>query len=520
MKTKKHLLALLLSFALILSILTGCASDGGSSSQSVDPSERSTATDGTGGSDSPGINFDEPPYEINFLYWVASEGANQQKVAEAVSELALRELNMSVNLIPMTIGTYFAQISLMLAANESLDLFPVMSNNFSTYIESQYIVNMHDYLQYAPDAMRVLGSDALVADIGGFLTGFTQMKERAYPAGLIVRKDIFEELGYSVSDFDVNVNDYSSFDKLTEMFANVKENYPGMIPFDGSSIMGLQVGSYIDNMGSNFGVLENYGQTTTVTNWFESDQFRIFCEIARDWFVNGYSSSDIAVNQDSGEIKMMAGNCFSYMSNVKPNTDVEKLAQTGYEVVVIPVSEVMKYTGAVTAAVYSIANASKDPAKAMQFLNWTYVNGEFNDLINWGIEGEDWIRTPEGLAAYPPGVDANSVGYHNNFGWIYPNQFAGTPWEGNPIDIWQQYEIYNSNLMVSESYGFTFDSTPVFNEEAMLNTVFDQYSDDVAFGAVEIEPALKAFNDALYAAGLQRVIDEKQKQLDDWLANR
>ena len=37
-------------------------------------------------------------------------------------------------------------------------------------------------------------------------------------------------------------------------------------------------------------------------------------------------------NQDSGEIKMKAGNTFSYITNVKPNTNVEKLAQTGYEV--------------------------------------------------------------------------------------------------------------------------------------------------------------------------------------------
>ncbi|WP_369523751.1 DUF3502 domain-containing protein [Neglectibacter timonensis] len=29
---------------------------------------------------------------------------------------------------------------------------------------------------------------------------------------------------------------------------------------------------------------------------------------------------------------------------------------------------------------------------------------------------------------------------------------------------------------------------------------------------------MKEFNDALYAAGLQTVMDEKQRQLDAWLA--
>ena len=55
-------------------------------------------------------------------------------------------------------------------------------------------------------------------------------------------------------------------------------------------------------------------------------------------------------------------------------------------------------------------------------------------------------------------------------------------------------------------------------EEAQLNSVFEQYKKDVAFGAVDTESGLKEFNDALYAAGLQTVMDEKQRQLDAWLA--
>jgi putative aldouronate transport system substrate-binding protein len=467
-----------------------------------------------------GLNFDEPPYEVNFLYHVVAEGPNQGKVQEAVNALTLKELNMKVKLMPMTMGTYWNQIAMMLAANEPLDLFPVRANYFSTYIESQYVVNMADYLEYAQDAIRVLGDDAFTGYIGDFLIGFGQMKERGYPAGLVVRKDIFEELGYKLSDFSVTTDDYASFNQITELFARVKQKYPAMICFDGTSIMARQNLSYMDNLGSDFGVLENYGQTTTVTNWFESEQYKKFCLIAREWFQKGYSSTDIAVNTDSGELKMKAGNCFSFITNVKPNTDVEKLAQTGYEVVVIPLGRAMKNTNAVNAALYSIANASKNPAKAMQFLNWAYTSGEFMDLINWGIKGEDWIETPEGLAAYPEGVNATNVGYHNDFGFIYPNQFAGHPWVGNPPDIWDRYRQYNAGLLVSKAFGFTFDSTPVATEEAQLNTVLEEYRNDLAFGVVDIESRLKEFNKALYGAGLQRVIDEKQKQLDAWLSKR
>ena len=461
----------------------------------------------------------EDPYVINYLYMVSFEGADQAAVSEAVNELTMKELNMKVNLIPMTFGTYFSQINLMLTSGEDLDIFPTFSTNFSTYIEAQYIVNLADYLDEIQDAVAVLGDDAFTGYIGDFLVGLGQMKERAYPAGLVVRKDIFEELGYKVEDFSVTTDDYTSFAQIGELFAKVKEKYPDMTCLDGTSIMGLQEYSYMDNLGSNFGVLEDYGQTTTVTNWFEGVQYRNFCLIARDWFQKGYLSTDIAVNTDSGEIKMKAGNCFSFITNVKPNTNIEKLAQTGYDVVVIPLSSVMKTTNAVNALLLSISSASKDPAKAAQFMNWTYTSQEFNDLINWGVEGKDWVLTEDGLAAYPEGVTAATSGYHNDFGFAYPNQFAGHPWVGNAPDIWEQYATYNAGMMVSKAYGFTFDSTPVATEEALLNTVFEQYKKDMAFGAVDVESKLAEFNAALYDAGLQTVIDEKQSQLDAWLAS-
>lgn len=511
----KKILSLTMAALILVSVFAACGSGNSSSSTTSTTSTESSEASETG------VNFDEEPYEINFMYMVAQEGSGQEAVNKAVNELTLKELNMTVNMMPMTFGTYNSQIAMILAANEPLDVLPIMFNQVPTYIESQYIVNANDYSQYITDIISVMGEeDAYAGTVGDFLVGFTQMKERSYPAGLVVRKDIFEELGYSVDDFNVTVDDMASFDKITEMFAKVKEAYPDMVAFDGTSVMGLQTMSYRDTLGENmgFGSLENYGQTTTVTNYYESQQFIDFCNIGREWFTKGYSSQDVAVNTDSGEIKMKAGNTFSYMTNVKPNTDIEKLAQTGYEVVVIPCSERVKTTNAVTALLLGVANASKDKTKAFQFLNWTYTSKEFNNLINWGIEGTDWVETADGLAAYPDGVDAVSVGYHNDFGFAYPNQFAGTPWEGNPTDIWEQYEVYNSETNTSEAFGFIFDPSSVANEMAQLNSVYEQYYKDLAFGAVEPSEKIDEFNKALYDAGLQKLIDTKQEQLDAWLA--
>lgn len=494
---KRRILACLMTLVLLATFVSGCGSKEAAS-----------------------VSKEEEPYTVHFLYLVAQEGADQEEVEAAVDALAMKELNMHVDLIPMTLGVYESQLPVLMASGQDLDIAPVLNRFYASFLDSEYLVNMADLLQYAPDVTELLGDEATAVKMGDFLLGLPMMKERTYQSGLVVRKDIMDELGLSAEDFDVNTDDYSSYQQITDLFAKVKEIHPEMICLDGTYIMGTQTDTYIDNVGNYFGVLEDYGRTTKITNWFESEQFKTFCDIARDWYESGYLSKDIAVNSDSGEVKMKAGNTFSFMSILKPNTAQEKESQTGYAVEIIPVSESMISTGSLSLQTYSIAAASKDPVKAMKFLNWAYTNSEFNDLINWGIEGKHWIVDDNGNAAFPEGVTLANVGYHNDFGWAYPNQFLGHPWAGNDADIWEQYEASNNSPdnIKSEAFGFMFDQVDYADEISQLNAVYEQYKKDLAFGTVEIEPTLKMFNDALYAAGLQKVMDGKQAQLDAWLA--
>lgn len=525
----KKVLGCLLVAAMITSAFSSCGNSSSntssssgsesSSSSSSSSSEAESSSETSSAAWEP--NFDEEPYTVYFQYCVAAESSGQQAVSDALNELTLKELNMNVELIPQTMGTWTTNMSMILAANEPLDLFLSGSGSFGTYIESGYVLDWGDYMDYVPDVIEGMGEDINAGYVGDFLIGFSQMKERGYQSGLIARKDIMDELGYSPDDFSITTEDYSTYEQLDELFAAVKEKYPDMIAVGGTAGLPSLIGNYNDNLGNNFGMLEDYGQSLEVVNVFEGEQYKTFCEIARRWFEAGYESADAATNQDGGETLMKAGNMFSFLTNVKPNTDVEKLAQTGYEVYVIPVAEnTFTSSMSVNAIVYSLANASEDPVKAAAFYNWCYSSEEFANLINWGVEGVDWVRTEDNLAAYPEGIDATSVSYHQDFGWAYPNQMAGLPWEGNSPDIWEQYDEYNNSLLRSKAFGFTFDPTVVTDQVAACTSVYDQYDNDLNFGAIDPETGIKQLNDALYGAGMQDIIDAKQEQLDAWLAEQ
>lgn len=461
---------------------------------------------------------DSKPYEVNFAY-LNIGGAPTQEVKDAVNELAMKELGMTVNLVPISFSDYFTKLPLMLASGDPLDVTFVFSQDFPTFINAQYLVNAADYADETKDIYELFGEDAGVGQIGDFLVGFPTAKELTSPTGLVVRKDIFDELGYSVDDFDVTAEDTSGYDKITELFADVKAAHPDMIPYDGTFSMGMQVFSYVDPLGdSGYGVLENKGQTTKVTNWYESDQYRELAEVNREWFTKGYTSQDVAVNLDEGQVKMKAGNTFSFMTFTKPDTKPEKASQTGYEVEVIPLSGYgPKSTSGSTAGLLSVVNNAKDKSKAFEFLNWAYTSGEFNDLVNFGVEGVDWVETEPGVAGYPEGKDPSSVGYHNGAGFILPNQFAGHVWSGSPANLGELYAEANAEGIPSKAYGFLFDGTSVSAELAQLNAVYEQYKKQISFGVLDPDAGLEEFNAAMYAAGLQTVMDEKQRQLDEWL---
>ena len=530
----KKILCGLLAASLAAGALVSCGSDGGSSSSSgssgtessasaSESSEESSSSSGetstASGAYTP--NFDEEPYTVHFQYLITVESGDQQLVNDKINELAMEALNMQVELIPQTMGTWQTTLPMMLAAGEPLDFFVGTSNTFGTYIESGYMNNLADYLDYMPDIVETLGDDLNACYIGDFLTGIPMMKERGNAIGICTNKAITDELGFSEDDFNITTEDYSTYEQLDALFAAVKEAYPDMQPLAGTNIMANMVSNYVDTLGNNYGVLADFGQTTTITNWFESDQYLELCKIARRWFEAGYISADAATSQDVGEQLMRMGTAFSAINNIKPNTDIERLSQVGYEVYVIPMAQTT-YVGssALSGMVYSMSSASEDPVKAAAFYNWAFSSGEFNDTINWGVEGVHWVEDENGMAAYPEGVDSTNTTYHHDFGWCYPNQFVGHPWAGNDADIWEQYDEYNASNIRSMAFGFNFDSTVVSNEISACDTVYQQYYRDLSFGAIDPEANIDAFNDALYGAGLQTIMDEKQAQLDAWLAEQ
>lgn len=91
-------------------------------------------------------------------------------------------------------------------------------------------------------------------------------------------------------------------------------------------------------------------------------------------------------------------------------------------------------------------------------------------------------------------------------------------WEGDAPDIWEQTKAENESALKSKAFGFTYDSTGVSNELAALSNVKAQYAPALGSGTVDPAETLPKFIEELKKAGIDKVIETKQEQLDKWLA--
>ena len=71
---------------------------------------------------------------------------------------------------------------------------------------------------------------------------------------------------------------------------------------------------------------------------------------------------------------------------------------------------------------------------------------------------------------------------------------------------------------ISGASGYVFNSESVSAEVAAITSVISQYNVSFSCGAINPETALDEFITALKDAGIEKVIEENQRQLNEWAA--
>ena len=154
-----------------------------------------------------------------------------------------------------------------------------------------------------------------------------------------------------------------------------------------------------------------------------------------------------------------------------------------------------------------ISSKSQNKAMAFDFLINVTFNSEMNNVITYGMEEVNYMIDENGYVQML--ADKTNVEYSPDI--IYNNPMVSLSCLTAPDEIYSRdfYSAYETAEYL-DGFGFLFDGTAI--KDTYVNVVdtimdFNPSSDN-------IEAYLNEFNQKLYNAGLQDIIDEANRQLE------
>ena len=88
--------------------------------------------------------------------------------------------------------------------------------------------------------------------------------------------------------------------------------------------------------------------------------------------------------------------------------------------------------------------------------------------------------------------------------------------QSDPDAFLSEIKEFNDSSVAAPSFGFDFDLEPVSTEVAGFGNVLDEFGKSLYTGSVDPEEYLPKLQEKLEATGIDKVIEEMQKQIDEW----
>lgn len=515
----KKLLSMLLVLAMAMSLLAGC---GGNDKGAETGNQGSDAqgTENAGSGEDATTTEDGEVYEM--VMEIINYGFNDpdlQMIQDAVNEITVPEIGVKVTFMPVPIMDMATKLGLLVSGGEKIDLVCAgLLTTPANLAAEGLLMPITDYVEQS-EALSGLAEGIIDAcKIGGEIYAYPGSTANGVQVTYFYDADLAAEYNITMPDKLETAADWDAL--FSQIKASGMEQYAISL---GDGVACENQWAAFDSLGD--GAYNAYGvvmdsKDGVVENYYATEEYKAKCEMHRDWYEKGYAVPDSNSNGYTTSDSMTQGMIFGFVSNGGTGMSPAYWSKiTGKNVQGIPVGEITTRSGDVTNFCWGVPATCENPAKVVKFLELLYTNTELANIMNYGIEGTHYV-TNEGsqIISYPEGMDASTCGY---------GSFVGTygdiskTYQREPLTDEFVASIPNymyPNAASSKYLGYSFDPSSVTTEVTAVTAVIGQYAPALDCGIVDPETMIPEFLEALEAAGMSKIIEENQKQLDLWLA--
>ena len=346
-----------------------------------------------------------------------------------------------------------------------------------------------------------------------------------------VNVTLLEKYGYTLEDVQK-----AGFYGWDEIFAKVKagEEADGSVfyPF---VFEGAVVERFVDNtpiVTGDSGLLLSYIMNAddvsqpgpygnVFVNKYATDEFKAFAAQMKKYYDAGYIDPAIAIGETATDTWRNAQNTANYLIS-------SEVSLYGYEYTTsaargIQVAYIMTHSDpyidntSVQGAMMAISANSDAPEACMKFLNLLNTDPYVMTLLNYGVEGVHYNLNDQGEAEFTDARANSYTVWTNGVG----NVTLLPPTKGQGADFQQRFAEFYGGAKKLPIYGFTFDASKVNKEIAAVANIKEAYALTLCTGAAaDVDVTLAEMLQKMDEAGMQKIVDEANAQLEAFLSGK
>lgn len=453
-----------------------------------------------------------PPYHIKW-YHVGLPRKDLSLVFEEVSKYTLKKINASVEMRIIEWENYDEELESIIASGENFDLcFTAAYCNYVQNVARGAFVELDPLIEkYGQGVAKLINPVFFKGSrIKGKLYALPANKEIAHQSALIFNKKYVDKYSFDLS----KINKLGDLDPYLK---TIKEKEPDIIPYAIESKYNNSFSLPFDRIIEGVPGALYYDNRTgyKIVNELDTPEYKEYFNILHSWHKEGYilKESYSYVRLDE---YLQNGNWFASAISYTPNSDDIFSYSSGYEIEVVPLNSPVTENRDCRGSMLAISSSSKNPDRAMMFLELLNTDKYLYNLVTFGIEEKHYFKIDENTIKTPEGINEFTASYQ-----LAPfttgNIMLCYILSPCPQTMYEDYQNFNNSASCSPLLGFDFDPTNVKNEISALLSVSDEFEGPLKTGAIDSDIYLPKAIEKYKSAGLDKLIEEEQKQLNQWI---
>ena len=457
--------------------------------------------------------------QVELKWYVIGSGqqTDTQLVEKEVNKYLKDKINATLKLNTLMWGDDFEnKMAVLIAAGERFDItftanWALNYRRFASIGAFKDITGMMD--TYAPKTKALLGENILKgAEVNGkvFAIPVYNANISEYQ-GILLSKKL-------VKKYNVDTSKIKKLEDLEAAFRKIKAKEPKIIdfyPFDQFGSYGILNALNYDNIDDIYtpACVKRDGKSTNVINPYETPEAKALFNLMNKWYKSGFISK--SATADSSYFDSNASNTFAFFAKLYPTKCNNLLESKGLDLIPISLNKPSLTTQGVTACMQAISQTSENPERALMFLELVNTDEKLSNMINYGIEGVHYKKTGEKTISL---ISPTHEKYSPSTSLLFGNTFIAYSFKGSPVISENTAKEYFKSAVPSPLLGFSFNSEPVVEQKMKLDSIVQKYYSNLCLGKINASVNLPEMNKELKNAGLQKVLTEMQKQVNDFVA--